>query len=445
MDYQATSGIKPMHSEDTVRQMLSRESTLSINISACEPVSSEILGTNTTIGHLPNETRVVIQVLHNGPMSLLNNNFFRRQLHGKSMPWLNGQEIYFPEADKYKPASYVPMRDDQSEGHDYGVDMGFRRPKGGATRLRVWGIAEVPIIIGGIPLRISCLLVDCLPIHRVDIDGQMPDMLILASFLNGKTVPLRYHINLVHYQPRVSSIINTCVVPESGNIALEVYADVANPKSHKRGGVYDFGYGVWFAEDSVFNANGTMESRESKPDYFLELRGALQTLYAVRDLCIYHYSAFDFTDVMIYCSSHHIVQWAEEWTEHWETKGWMASLKLDNRAKNLWDEIMNTQKVARRTFRWKYLEPKHNDEASTLATTAVMGMKSNDWSILMNESSNVHLLRQLLKPKQRPGKYFQGLSLEGGMCRKNHPRGFIINTCCMCSSGKKGWEKYFHF
>ncbi|EPS42818.1 hypothetical protein H072_3156 [Dactylellina haptotyla CBS 200.50] len=431
--------------EDIVAQLLSRDSSLAINTRICDPLNSEILGTNSAVGHLGDETRVVFQMLTTGPMSLLSWNFFIRYVNGKTLPWLNGQEIFFPEADKFKPACYIPMRDDKSDTHDYGFELIFRKNKGGTTRVRVFGIAELPLIIGGIPLRLSCLLVDALPLHRTEYEAEMPVLLILQSLLNGRTVPVRYHQGIVQNKPRLAANINTCILSDTGAIALEVYADVANPKCHKRGAVYDYGYGVWFGEDSAYNACGSMELNTSKPDYILELRGALQVLYAIRNMCNYNYSAFDFTDVVIYCSSQHIIEWINEWEGHWEINGWMDSLKLEPRAKNLWDEIMSNQKLARRNFHWKYLDRSHNEEASTLARTAVMGMNCYEYSILMNEQSNLYYLRGLVKPEQRPGKYFQGISLEGGMCRKNHPKGFNIATCCMCSTARKGWEKYFHF
>ncbi|KAF3901406.1 hypothetical protein AA313_de0207284 [Arthrobotrys entomopaga] len=392
-------------------------------------------------------------------MSLLHWPYFIRYINGKTLPWLNGQQLFFPSADKYKPACYIPMRGDISSTRDHGCEITFKRTRGGSNKMRVFGIAEIPLFIGGVPLRISCLLVDSLPLHRTEHNVEVPNMLILGSFLNGRTVPLRYHNNLIQ-TPKATlpptAIINTCVLPETGNIALEVYADVANPKCHKRAShhdqsgrtvtrvVYDYGYGVWFGEDSIFNTSGTMELGQPKPDYILELRGALQVLYAIRDLCLYNYSSFDFTDVIIYSSSKHIVDWVNVWEQNWEVKGWVDSLKLESRAKNLWDEIMNNQKIARKTFHWKYLDPKNNEEPIALARQAIMGMKSNLWEPV-TEAYNYSQLKMLLKPKQRPVRYTEGLSLEGGMCRKKAPKGFTIDTCCQCHSGKKEWGKYFHF
>ncbi|KAJ6259504.1 hypothetical protein Dda_5141 [Drechslerella dactyloides] len=432
--------------DNVIREMLEGNSSLFIDLSHCETLDTEILGTNTTIGHLPDETRVVIQMLHSGPMSMINYGFFKAHIYGKNLNWLNGQTIYYPEADKYKPACFLPMGDDHSDNRDYGIDISFRKSRGGTCMLHVWGIAEIPIFIGGLPLRISCLIVDCLPVHRTNLAvTQIPDVLLLASIFNGKTIPLRFHNDLIHCPTGVAANINTCVIAETNHVALEVYADVANTKAHKRGALYDVGYGVWFGEDSMFNTSGTMETGTPRSDIYLELRGALQVVYAVRDMSVYVYSHFDFTNVIIYCSSDHIVKWAPEWEAHWETKGWMQSLKLDQRTKDLWDELMYAQKAARRTFKWTYLEAKYNEEAIALSRTAVLGMGGPDWQVLMNETYCLNEVRKQLKKRQRPGNFFQGLSLEGGMCRKNHPKGFVIDTCCLCSSGRKGWERHIHF
>ncbi|KAF3910234.1 hypothetical protein ABW21_db0203498 [Orbilia brochopaga] len=433
-------------SDDIAKQMLERTSALFIDLSLCEPVNDEILGTNTTIGHLPNQERVVIQMLNNGPMSMITYKFFKKHIYGQSLPWLNGQTIYFPESETYKPACFLPMGDDHSDTRNYGIDVPFRKVKGGTCRLHVWGIAEIPFFIAGIPLRISCLIVDSLPVHRTSIAAaEVPDMLILASLFNGKTIPLRFHNNLLHCPAKATTSISTCVVAESDHVAIEVYAEVASPKCHKRGALYDIGYGIWFGEDSIFNTSGTMESVTPKTDICLELRGALQVVYAIRDMSLYVYSHFDFTEVIVYCSSQHIVNWAPEWEAHWETKGWMDSLKLDQRTKDLWDELMHAQKAARRAFKWVFLDSKYNEEATALARSAVMGIKGPDWTVLMNEAYSLNAVRKHLKARQRPGNFLQGLALEGGMCRKNPAKGFSVETCCLCSSASSGWEKHIHF
>ncbi|KAK6344480.1 hypothetical protein TWF696_008116 [Orbilia brochopaga] len=432
--------------DDIAQQMLARNSALFIDTSICEPVNSEILGTNTTIGHLSDRNRVVIQMLNHGPMSMIKHNFFKAHIYGKSMNWLNGQAIYFPESDKYKPACFLPMGNDHSESRDYGVDVPFRKVKGGTCRMHVWGIAEVPLFIGGLPLRISCLIVDSLPVHRTNIAAaEIPDMLILASLFNGRTIPLRFHNNLVHFPAGVNTNISTCVIAETDHIALEIYAEVACPKAHKRGALYDFGYGVWFGEDSIFNTSGTMESGTPKVDICLELRGALQVVYAVRDMSIHVYSHFDFTNVIVHCSSKHIVNWAPEWEAHWEKEGWMKSLKLDQRTKDLWDELMHAQRNAKRAFKWVFLDAKYNEEPTALARSAVMGMRGPEWTVLMNEAYSRNEVRKQLKSRQRPGTFVHGLALEGGMCRKNPPKGFTVETCCICSDEINGWEKHIHF
>ncbi|EWC43964.1 hypothetical protein DRE_01316 [Drechslerella stenobrocha 248] len=432
-----------LYSDAITDQMLERTSNLFIDTNECEVLGPEIQGSNTTIAHLPDETRFIIQVLKAGPMSLINHTFFKFNLHGRSMPWLNGQTIYFPDAEKYKPACILQMGQDNSSRRDHGIAVPFRKPKGGTCLVQVWGIAEVPLFIGGIPLRVSCLIVDSLPLHRTRYNGEPPQMLLLSNIFNGKTVPLRFHSNLMLRPVNLGVNIVTAVVPHTGNIALEVYADIANSKPHKRGALYDISYGIWFAEDSIFNINGTMEAGTAKVDVCLELRGALQVVYAVRDMSLYIYSHFDFTDVIIYCSSRHIVDWAPEWAAHWQKNGWVQSLKLDQRVKDLWDELMHAQKVAKRTFIWAFLDPKHNDEAISLSRSAMMGIKGPEWGLLPNENYNLAELRKMVKPKQRPGNYFQGLALEGGMCRKSHPRGFRIETCCLCF--RTGWETHIHF
>ncbi|KAK6529266.1 hypothetical protein TWF281_008445 [Arthrobotrys megalospora] len=434
------------HPADFAKQMITRESKFSIDTERSEPLNSEIVGDNIFIAHLPDETQVVFQMIHVSPFSLITWNFFRRMIHGRTMPWLNGQTIFFPEIDKYKPSCLLPIHNGTPGSSPLdGVEVVFRRSRGGTTKLRVWGLTELPLIIGGIPLRISCLVVDMLPMHRTDYTGPIPDILLLSSHFNGVNIPLEYCWGPKTIKcRRGGAIINTRILPETGNIALEVYADVASSKSHKRGSIYEFGFGVWFGEDSIFNKGGTIEMPKPQADFILELRGTLQALYVIRDMCLWNYSAFDFTDVVFYCSSRHVIDWADEWMAHGDKTLWVRQLRLEPRAKELWTGIMFAMKAARRTFHWLYIEPEHNEEAATVAQAALMRIPRST-QVLTNEPHNLLKLRALTKAKQRPSNHLEGLSLEAGMCRKKHPTGFKIDLCCICTKQDKPWEQHFHY
>ncbi|KAK6353792.1 hypothetical protein TWF730_008218 [Orbilia blumenaviensis] len=446
MDYGFKPRLPQSHPADFAKEMLNRKSELFINPKECEPINSEVVGDNTFIAHLPDETQVVFQMIHVSPISLVTWNFFRQKIHGRTLPWLNGQSIYFPEIDQYKPASIIPIHNpDKDSSPRDGVEIIFRRSRNGTTRLRVWGLTEIPLIIGGIPLRISFLVVDMLPMHRTSNSGPIPDLLLTGPLFNGVTIPLEYTWGpkTIRCKPG-NAVINTRIMPDTGNIALEVYADVANPRPHKRGIIYEFGYGVWFGDDCVFNKCGTMDFDKPQADFVLQLRGTLQAMYAIRDISIYCYSAFDFTDVVFYCSSRHVVDWADEWVAHGGNTLWVKKLKMEQRAKDLWVEMTHAMKAANKTFHFLFIEPNHNEEAATLAQIAVKRLPRPTF-LLTNEPHTIRKVKDLTKPKQRLCNHFQGMSLEGGMCRKRHPRGFKIDLCCICTKQDKPWEQHFHY
>ncbi|KAK6511855.1 hypothetical protein TWF481_000761 [Arthrobotrys musiformis] len=434
------------HPADFAKQMVGRKSEFTINPKECEPLNSELIGENTFMAHFPDETQVIFQMIHMSPVSLITWNFFRQKIHGQTMPWLNGQSIYFPEIDRFRPACFIPIHNPAKDSSPLdGVEVTFRRSRNGSTRLRVWGLTELPLIIGGIPLRISCLIVDALPLHRTTSWNPVPDLLLQGSIFNSITLPLEYVWGLKTMKYRAGKVlINTRIMPETGNIALEVYADVTNPKPHKRGGIYEFGYGVWFGEDSVFNKYGIMEFTKPQADCTLELRGALQALYAIRDLSTYCYSSFDFTDVAFYCSSQHIVDWADEWTVNGGNPLWVRKLRMEQRLKDLWGEMLHTMKATNKTFHWFPIEPEHNEEAISLSQAGLMRLPRAT-QLLINEPHNLFKLRALMKAKQRPCNHHEGLSLEGGMCRRKHPKGFKIDLCCVCTKQDKPWEQHFHY
>ncbi|KAF3160385.1 hypothetical protein TWF225_003517 [Orbilia oligospora] len=444
MDFKPRS-LQP-HPADFAKEMVDRKSGFTINTRECDPLNAEIMGENTYTALFPDESKILFQMIHLSPVSLITWNFFRQRVHGQIMPWLNGQSIYFPEIDKYKPASFIPIQNNMKDSSAFdGVDVTFKRSRTGFTKLRVWGLTELPIVIGGIPLRITCLIVDSLPLYRTTSACPIPDMLLLATIFNGLTTPLEYCWGIRAMRYRTGNVsISTRILPETGNIAMEVYADVANLKSQKRGAVYDFGYSAWFGEDCVFNKYGTMEFSKPQADCGLEIRGALQALYAIRDVSTYSYSSFDYTDVIFYCSSRHIVSWANQWSVHGSNSLWVKKLRMEQRLKDLWTEVLHTIKAANKTFHWYYIEPRHNEEAMALSHAALMRLP-RPTQLLINEPHNLLKLRGLMKAKQRPSNHFEGLSLEGGMCRRKHPKGFKIDLCCVCTKQNKPWEQHFHY
>ncbi|RVD83057.1 uncharacterized protein DFL_007459 [Arthrobotrys flagrans] len=434
------------HPADFAKEMVGRKSEFTIDTKECEPLNPEVIGENLFTAHFPDETPIMFQMIHLSPMSLITWNFFCQKIHGQTLPWLNGQAIYFPEIDKYRPASFIPIHNNMKDSTPFdGVTVTFRRSRSGSTTIRVWGLTELPIVIGGVPLRISCLIVDALPLHRTTSACPVPDLLLQAAIFNGLTTPLEYGWGLRTIKCRTgTALINTQIMPETGNIALEVYVDVANPKPHKRGPIYDFGYSAWFGEDSVFNKCGTMEFNKPHADFSLELRGVLQACYAIRDISTYSYSAFDFTDVAFYCSSGHVVSWADQWSAHGSNPLWVKKLRMEQRFKDLWAEIMLAIKAANKTFHWFYIEPQHNEEATALSHAALMRIPRST-QLLINEPHNILKLRALMKAKQRPSNHLEGLSLEGGMCRRKHPKGFKIDLRCICTKQNKPWEQHFHY
>ncbi|KAF3939454.1 hypothetical protein ABW19_dt0203666 [Dactylella cylindrospora] len=423
------------------------DSSVQIDLLNCEPLDSEVLGSDTGLGHLPDGTEVRFQILRAGHLSLVTLRFFSMYIHGKTFPWLNGQKIFFPDVTKCKPGCYIQINERTNIGLIHGIEIRFRKSHGGSCKVRVYGLAEVPLFIGGIPLRIPVMIVQHLPIHKTESElrTEMPSMLLLSGIFNGITVPLRFENNIMHHQVHRRATIHTAVLPQTEDIALEVYAELIYPDPHKRGKDYEYGYGIYFAHDSVYNISGSILSPSIRSTPLLEVRAAKQVVITIRNMCTHSFTGLDFTDVVIFCSSPYVVNWAPEFKEHGHKKGWLKSLRIDNPTKDVWIEMMEAQRVARKTFHWVYLEREYNEEAVYLARSGCMGLRTQNWQVLLNEARNVSAMKDLLRPDMRPGKKFEGICLDGGFCRRPHPRGFAIKTICQCGEEKDGWEQKVHY